>query len=42
MSIKSSIFDYSNAIILVIGAIAVAANNNKDLVFKNCKTVFYM
>ena len=42
VNIKSSIFDYSDAIILVIRAIVVAANSNKDLAFKICKTIFYM
>ena len=35
-TIKSSFCDYSDAVILVTGNIAVAANNNKDVAFKNC------
>ena len=35
-TIKSSLCDYSDAFILVTGSIAVAANNNADIAFKNC------
>ena len=35
-SIKSSLCDYFDAFILVTGDITVAANNNKNVVFKNC------
>ena len=35
-TIKSSFCDYSDAFILVTGNIAVTANNNTDLAFKNC------
>ena len=35
-TIKSSLFDYSDAFILVTGNITVAANNNADIAFKNC------
>ena len=35
-TIKSSLCDYSDAFILVIGNIKVTANNNTDAVFKNC------
>ena len=35
-TIKSSLFDYSDAFILVTGNITVAANNNTDVAFKNC------
>ena len=35
-SIKSRLCDYSDAFILVTGDITVAANNNTDVVFKNC------
>ena len=35
-SIKSRLCDYSDAFILVTGDITVAANNNIDVVFKNC------
>ena len=34
-TIKSSLYDYSDAFIFVTGNITVAANNNTDLVFKN-------
>ena len=34
--IKSSLFDYSDAFILVAGNITVTANNNTDVVFKIC------
>ena len=33
---KSSLGDYSDAFILVTGNIAVNANNNPDIAFKNC------
>ena len=35
-TIKSSLFDYSDAFILVTGNITVAKNNNTDVAFKNC------
>ena len=35
-SIKSSLFDYYDAFVLVTGDIAVAANNNANVTFKNC------
>ena len=35
-TIKSSLFDYSDAFILVTGNITVAANNDTDVAFKNC------
>ena len=35
-SIKSSLFDYSDAYILGTGDIIVAANNDTDVAFKNC------
>ena len=35
-SIKSSLCDYSDPFILVTGDIAVTANNNSDVAFKNC------
>ena len=35
-TIKSSLYDYSDAFILVTGNITVAANNNTDVAFKNC------
>ena len=35
-SIKSSLCDYSDALILVTSDIAVAANNDTDVAFKNC------
>ena len=35
-SIKSGFCDYSNAFVLVTGNIAVTANNNADVAFKNC------
>ena len=35
-SIKSSLFDYYDAFILVAGNIAVTANNNTDVPFENC------
>ena len=35
-TIKSSLFDYSDAFILVTGNITVAANNNTDVAFINC------
>ena len=34
--IKSSLFDYSDAFILVAGNLTVTANNNTDVVFKIC------
>ena len=34
--IKSSLYDYSNEIILVTGNITVTADNNTDVAFKNC------
>ena len=38
-TIKSSLCDYSDAFILVTGNIAVAANNNTDVAFKNCAPI---
>ena len=35
-TIKSSLFDYSDAFILVTGNITVAADDNTDVAFKNC------
>ena len=35
-TIKSSLCDYSDAFILVTGNIAVDANSNADVAFKNC------
>ena len=35
-TIKSSLCDYSDALILVTGNIAVTAGNDTDVVFKNC------
>ena len=35
-TIKSSLYDYSDAFILVTGNITVAANNDTDVAFKNC------
>ena len=35
-TIKSSLCDYSDTFILVTGNITVAANNKKDVTFKNC------
>ena len=35
-TIKSSLCDYSDAFVLVTGNIAIAADNNTDVVFKNC------
>ena len=35
-SIKSSLFDYYDAFVLVTGDIAVAANNNTNVTYKNC------
>ena len=35
-TIKSSLFDYSDAFILVAGSITVNAANNTDVAFKNC------
>ena len=35
-SINSSLCDYSDVFILVTGDIAVAANNDTDVAFKNC------
>ena len=35
-SIESSLCDYSDAFILVTGNIAVDANSNADVAFKNC------
>ena len=35
-TIKSSLCDYFDAFILVAGNIAVTANNNTDIAFKNC------
>ena len=35
-TIKSSLWDYSDAFILVTGNITVAANNDTDFAFKNC------
>ena len=35
-TIKSSLWDYSDAFILVTGNITVEANNNIDVAFKNC------
>ena len=35
-SIKSSLCDYSDAFILVTGDVAVAANNDTDVAFKDC------
>ena len=37
-TIKSSLCDYSDAFILVIGNITVTANNDTDLAFKNCSS----
>ena len=34
--IKSSLCDYSDAFILVIGDITLNANNDTDVAFKNC------
>ena len=36
-TIKSSLCDYFDAFILVTGYITVTANNNTDVVFKNCE-----
>ena len=33
---KSSLYDYSDAFILVTGNTTVAASNNIDIAFKNC------
>ena len=35
-SIKSCLYDYSDAFILVSGDITVTANNDTDVAFKNC------
>ena len=35
-TIKSSLWDYSDAFILVTGNITVSAANDADVVFKNC------
>ena len=35
-AIKSSLWDYSDAFILVTGNIAVPPNNDTDVPFKNC------
>ena len=35
-TIKSSLCDYSDALVLVTGNITVAANNDTDVAFKNC------
>ena len=35
-NIKSSLFDYSDAFVLVAGNITVTANNNTDVAFKIC------
>ena len=37
-TIKSSLCDYSDALILVTGNITVNADNNTDVAFKNCIT----
>ena len=37
-TIKSSLCDYSDTLILVTGNITVAADNNTDVAFKNCTT----
>ena len=39
-SIKTSLCDYSNALILVTGNITVTANNDTDIAFKNCAPFF--
>ena len=38
-TIKSSLYDYSDAFILVTRNITVAANNNTDVTFKNCAPI---
>ena len=35
-TIKSSLYDYSDAFMLVIGNIAATAGDNADVAFKNC------
>ena len=35
-TIKSSLYDYSDAFMLVIGNIAATASDNTDVAFKNC------
>ena len=39
-SIKSSLCDYSDVFILVVGDIGVTADNNTDFAFKNCGPFF--
>ena len=39
-SFKSSLCDYSDALILVTANIAVTANNNTDVAFSNCVLFF--
>ena len=41
-SIKSSLCDYCDPFMLVIGNIKATANNNTDVVFKTFCTMFYM
>ena len=39
-SIKSSLWDYFDAFILVAGDMAVTADNNADVTFTNCALFF--